>query len=81
MARVRPSWSYAPAPSLIQTAGLWRGDEYDFGGAVALLGACLRGLSRNAIEGDWESLPGRLGADERETLEKVLAWAKMEGRD
>lgn len=56
----------------------WRGDDYDFGGAVVLLRACLKNIAHNAIQGDWESLSGRLDASDKEVLQTVVGWMQKE---
>lgn len=57
----------------LRTWRSWVGDEYDFGGMVALLGACLENIERHAIDGDLEDFADRLDPEQQRTLFKLAA--------
>lgn len=59
----------------------WNDGEYDVGGVVVLLRACLRNLFNNAIAGDLESLPGRFTEQEKELLATLLKAVQDSGDD
>lgn len=53
----------------------WRGDEYDIGGIVTLLRACLRNVSGMAIQGDLDDMFDRFTDRERTQLQWLTAAA------
>ena len=61
--------------SFLERWDSWAGGEYDFGGIVLLMCACIRNITANAIEGDWESLAERMTDADRHAVEAIRRWA------
>jgi hypothetical protein len=80
---MKMSQSFETYEELVEFLRSWRSwheaAEYDFGGAVHLLGACLSNILDNALDAEIEDLPDYLEPSQQELLMRLASVLGQDG--